>query len=115
MSEAVVDSVVARAHNRLDALERTAEALSTIEGSASSPDGRVLARVNGSGALDALDLCDSIRDADARELAATILETVHEAARDAALARVAAWEALRCALTPDTPPAPAASDRAVRR
>ncbi|MFX1757972.1 MULTISPECIES: YbaB/EbfC family nucleoid-associated protein [Rhodococcus] len=105
MSEPMVEAIVDRAHLRLDALERTVERLDAVRGIASSPDGRVTARVDGSGALEGLRLSEPIGGADARELAAAILATVHEAARDAAAARVTAMEELRASLTvgDDTP------------
>ncbi len=74
-------------HIRLDALERTVEQLGAVRGTASSPDGRVTARVDGSGALEGLELAEPIGGTDPRELAAVILATVHEAARQAAAAR----------------------------
>ncbi|MGU3582716.1 YbaB/EbfC family nucleoid-associated protein [Rhodococcus sp. C26F] len=98
MSERMVEAIVDRAHVRLDALERTVERLSAVRGTASSPDGRVTARVDGSGALEGLELAEPIGGTDPRELAAVILATVHEAARQAAAARVSAMDELRAAL-----------------
>lgn len=99
MSERMVEAIVERAHSRLDALDRTVERLHAIRGTASSPDGRVIACVDGSGALEELQLSEPIRGADPQELSAMILATVHEAAQDAAAERVAAMAALRSSLT----------------
>lgn len=98
MSEQLVEKIVERARARLDALEHTVESLQALEVSAQSPDGRVVARVDGSGALVGLHLAEPIRGANVRELAATILATVHEAARAAAADRVARMDRLRDAL-----------------
>ncbi|MEU5842894.1 YbaB/EbfC family nucleoid-associated protein [Rhodococcus sp. NPDC047139] len=113
MSERIVESVVERAYSRLDALERTVEALHVLRGTASSPDGRVTARVDGSGALEDLQLSEAIRGADPRELSAVILATVHEAARNAGAARVATMEALRSSLAATAGTPSTVGDRSV--
>ncbi|MCB8909378.1 YbaB/EbfC family nucleoid-associated protein [Rhodococcus rhodochrous] len=113
MSERMVEAIVDRAHVGLDALERTVERLGAVRGTASSPDGRVTARVDGSGALEGLELAEPISGTDPRELAAVILATVHEAARRAAVARVSAMDDLRAALAASDCGPVTAGDRAV--
>ncbi|MBS9371252.1 YbaB/EbfC family nucleoid-associated protein [Rhodococcus sp. B50] len=115
MSEPLVEAIVDRAHVRLDALERTIERLDALRGIASSPDRRVTARVDGSGALEGLWLSGPIGGADARELATVILATVHEAARDAAAARVTAMEELRVSLAVGNDASDTAGDHPVQR
>ena len=115
MSERMVEAIVDRAHVGLDALERTVERLGAVRGTASSPDGRVTARVDGSGALEGLELAEPIGGTDPRELAAVILATVHEAARRAAVARVSALDDLRAALAASDCGPVTAGDRPVTR
>ncbi|MFD3811999.1 YbaB/EbfC family nucleoid-associated protein [Rhodococcus sp. NPDC058639] len=98
MSEQQVTVIVDRVRTKLDALESTLEGLHGIRATAQSPDGRITARVDGTGALADLRLEEAACRMDARELAASILTTVHAAAEAAAAQRVALVDDLRGAL-----------------
>lgn len=98
MSEQQVTAIVDRVRGKLDALETTLEGLHSIRAAAQSPDGRVVARVDGTGALAELRLEEAACRMDARELASSILTTAHAAAHAAAMQRVALMDNLRSAL-----------------
>ncbi|MBM7460043.1 YbaB/EbfC family DNA-binding protein [Rhodococcus coprophilus] len=98
MSEQQVSAIVDSVRGRLDALETTLEGLHGIRAAAHSPDGRIVARVDGTGALANLRLEEAACRMDARELAASILTTARAAAEAAAMQRVALMDDLRSAL-----------------
>ncbi|MEE2035383.1 YbaB/EbfC family nucleoid-associated protein [Rhodococcus chondri] len=98
MSEHQIDAVVEDVRTRLGALELTLRGLGAVQSSAQSPDGAVVAWVDGNGALARLQLAESVSRRDAADLAATILATTHEAARRAAGERARLLEELRGAL-----------------
>lgn len=93
-----VDAIVGRAQVRLEAIENARDGLNRLVGTAHSPDGRITAQVDGSGALVDLRLAESVCSMESRALAAAILTTVHEAAQIAGARRVAVMNELGAAL-----------------
>lgn len=98
MSEQQVEAIVERVRAKLGALESTLEGFHGIHASAQSPNGWVIAQVDGSGALTGLRLDEAVCGLDARELAISIVTTAHDAARAAAADRVALMDSLRGSL-----------------
>lgn len=98
MTEYQVEEIVERAQSRLGALESARDDLRGVVGAAQSPDGRITAYVDGTGALVDLRLAESVCGMDARKLSTAVLTTAHEAARVAAVRRAAMMDELRDAL-----------------
>lgn len=97
-SDQRITEIVDGVRTRLGALQDCVAALGVVSGAATSPDGLVRAEVDGNGALTRLWLDEALSGLHARDVAASILATTHEAARAAAAERARLLGELRGAL-----------------
>lgn len=94
-----LENLIARAGTALNSMYDATEAIAALRVTRRSDDGLVLVTVDGAGTLIGLELAEDLSRESAARLAATVVTTASDAARDALERRAAILDQMQSSLS----------------